>query len=377
MSEEGISEGTGNRKQGTEGEDSSLPNTQHPTPNTQLYAGIDVGTNSVKMIVADLADGRAERIFEQTIITRLGEGMQAQGNRLREAAMRRTLDALAELVAAGREHQAQAFAAVGTAALRDAENRDEFLARAQERLGLNIDVIPGQEEARLSYLAVRRDPHWRSRPLLRVIDIGGGSTEIIQGTLHSSDIAARISVNYGAVKLTEQFLRSDPPTVQQLQDANAAVLKAFERIDEESIGSAHGGDVSNTGALVHTGASSNPSPAVSFAASEEYALVGVGGTVTNLGSMDQGGKYGPEPLHGHLLTADQLGRHIELLASSTVAQREQIPGLDPRRADIILGGAILLSHAMARLSAPSIAISTRGLRWGLVYDRFQEVDSRR
>ena len=84
---------------------------------TQLYAGVDVGTNSVKMIVADLGDGRAERVFEQTIITRLGEGMQAQGNRLREAAMRRTLDALAELVDAGRAHEVSAFAAVGTAAL--------------------------------------------------------------------------------------------------------------------------------------------------------------------------------------------------------------------------------------------------------------------
>ncbi len=326
-----------------------------------LYAGVDVGTNSVKMIVADLGEGRADRVFEQTIVTRLGEGMQAQGNRLREAAMRRTLDALAELVDAGRAHQARAFAAVGTAALRDAENRDDFLQRAQERMGLSIDVIPGEEEARLSYLAVRRDPHWRGQAHLRVIDIGGGSTEIIEGTPNGNNIASRISVNYGAVKLTEQFLRSDPPTVQQLEDANLAVLKAFARIDEEAFHSADTG--------------SDKPAATAFASSQEYALVGVGGTVTNLGAMDQGGKLGDESLHGHLLTADQLGEHIDRLATRTVAQRLELPGLDPRRADIILGGAILLAQALSRLDAPSLAISTRGLRWGLLYDRFQqEVD---
>ena len=125
--------------------------------------------------------------------------------------------------------------------LRDAENRDDFLQRAQERLGLTIDVIPGEEEARLSYLAVRRDPQWRSQAHLRVIDIGGGSTEIIEGTPNGNDIASRISVNYGAVRLTEQFLRSDPPTVQQLEEANLAVMKAFARIDEEAHHSAKGG----------------------------------------------------------------------------------------------------------------------------------------
>ena len=321
-------------------------------PNAELYAGVDVGTNSVKMIIADLAQGRAIRIYEQTIITRIGEGMQELGNRLREDAMLRTLDALAQLAEAARAHKVRAIAAVGTAALRDAENRDDFLRRARERCGFDIEVIPGEEEARLSYLAVRRDPQWRDVTHLRVIDIGGGSTEVIQGLPGTDTVASRISVNYGAVKLTETFLKSDPPTISQLEQANRIVQEAFERIP------------------IHAPVPNAPDVGSFDTAREIYTLVGVGGTVTNLGAIDQGGRGGVDPLHGHLLSAERLGSHIDRLAASTVEQRKTIPGLDPRRADIILGGAILLAQALARLNEPSVAISTRGLRWGLLYDRF-------
>src|SRR5262245_54306414 len=178
-----------------------------PPPSGELYAGIDIGTNSVKMVIADLSDGKAERVFEMSATTRIGEGMQAQGNRLREVPMRRTLDAIAIMVAKANEFKAQT-AAVATAALRDAVNRDGFLRRVRERCGLELEVIPGEEEARLSYLAARRDPHWRHCPHLLVIDVGGGSTELIEGEVGTDRIASRISVNLGAVKLTETYLKS-------------------------------------------------------------------------------------------------------------------------------------------------------------------------
>jgi exopolyphosphatase/guanosine-5'-triphosphate,3'-diphosphate pyrophosphatase len=339
---------------------SSLPLVDLPIPPAaELYAGVDVGTNSVKMIIADLARGQANRIYEQSIITRIGEGMQALGNRLREDAMLRTLDALNQLAQAARAHKVRAVAAVGTAALRDAENRDDFLRRVRERCGFDIEIIPGEEEARLSYLAVRRDPQWRSVTHLRVIDIGGGSTEVIQGLPGTDQVASRISVNYGAVKLTETFLKSDPPTITQLEQANQAVQDAFERIPIH----APAPNAESVGSPDDAQAKSNDT--------EVYTLVGVGGTVTNLGAIDQGGRGGIAPLHGHVLSAERLGSHIDLLAASTVEQRKTLPGLDPRRADIILGGAILLAQALARLNEPSVAISTRGLRWGLLYDRFQ------
>lgn len=305
-----------------------------------LYASLDIGTNSIKMTVADLANGGARRVFDQSVNTRLGEGMQAHGNRLREIPMRRTADGIAEYVALAKEYGARQLVAVGTAALRDAENRDEFLRRVQERCGLTIEVIPGEEEARLSYLAVRRDPHWRDSPELFVIDIGGGSTEVIRGEAHSGRIASRVSVNLGAVRLTENWLKSDPPTVAQLAAANQAAAQQFAQAPL---------DVDGT---------------------ENFQVVGVGGTLTNLGAMNLGGVVEPETLHGYRLSADALEAQITRLAAASVAERQRFPGLDPRRADIILGGAILLSQALAHIGSAGIDISTRGLRWGVLYDRF-------
>ncbi len=304
-----------------------------------LYASIDVGTNSVKLTVADLSGGGARRLVDRSASTRLGEGMQAQAWRLREVPMRRTLDVLADFVANARELRVRQIAAVGTAALREAENRAEFLQRVQERCGLTIEVISGEEEARLSYLAVRRDPHWRACGQLLVLDIGGGSTEIIQGDADSDRINSRWSANLGAVKLTERYLKSDPPTVLQLATANQIAAEEFAAMDLRPLDSA-------------------------------ARLVGVGGTLTNLAAMEQAGCSDPEALHGYALRADALETTIALLAARTVEERKQLPGLDPARADIILGGAILLSQAMARVGATSLDVSTRGLRWGVLYDRF-------
>lgn len=341
-------------------------------PDAELYAGIDVGTNSVKMIVADLSRGQALSVYDRTIITRLGEGMQALGGRLSLSAMNRTLDALAELVQAAQGFRVRGLAVVGTAALREAVNRDDFLERVQTRCGLDIEVIAGEEEARLSYLAVRRDPQWRDLPSLRVIDIGGGSTEIIEGVPDTDAVAARISVPYGAVRLTEAFLKSDPPTIAQLDQANRAVRDAFARIDSEAARDTLPFPGNTLPALGNTLPAPNDyNSGRVFDPAASYTLVGVGGTVTNLGAMNQGGRDTAVTLHGHALTADRLGDHIDLLAQRTIEQRKTIAGLDPRRAGIILGGAILLAQALARLNAPSLLISTRGLRWGLLYDRFQ------
>ena len=358
----------------TSASSSYVPSTPVPA-DAELYAGIDVGTNSVKMIVADLAAGRADSVYDRTIITRLGEGTQALGGRLSGSAMNRTLDALDELAQAARALNVRGLAVVGTAALRDAVNRDDFLRRVRTRCGFEIEVIAGEEEARLSYLAVRRDPQWRDLTSLRVIDIGGGSTEIIEGVPNTSKVGARISVPYGAVRLTEAFLKSDPPTIAQLDQANRAVRDAFANIDSHAAQDTQtelttASRLSNdTAGLEDADAPAAPDSLV-FDPAAAYTLVGVGGTVTNLGAINQGGRETDDPLHGHVLTAEQLGDHIDLLAQCSVEQRKTIAGLDPRRADIILGGAILLAQALARLNAPSLHISTRGLRWGLLYDRF-------
>lgn len=148
-----------------------------------------------------------------------------------------------------------------------------------------------------------------------------------------------MSVNIGAVKLTESILRSDPPTITQLSNANIETGQQFERVP----------------------LGYDPRDAV---------VVGVGGTISNLSAMEFGMFVLPEKLHGFELTQDAIEDRMEQLATLTIEERKRVGGLDPKRADIILGGAILLSQALARLNTTKIAVSTRGLRWGVLYDRF-------
>ena len=305
------------------------------------YACIDVGTNSIKLLIAEKNGDAIERVFESSQTTRIGEGMTPASMRLREEPMRRSIETLGLFMEQARLYQTREIYAVGTAALRDAENRDDFLQRATQRCGLRIEVIPGEEEARLSYLAVRRDAFWSEFSRLLVIDIGGGSTELIQGAIASERIANRISINLGAVKLTERFLTSDPPTIAQLTDANLAASEAFTLADpiEE---------------LSHT----------------PFHVVGVGGTLTNLGSMSLRESVSGERLHGFSLTGDELDRLMGMLSTRSVAERLLIPGLDSKRADIILAGAILLSQALSHAQSDCVSISSRGLRWGVLYDRY-------
>jgi exopolyphosphatase/guanosine-5'-triphosphate,3'-diphosphate pyrophosphatase len=309
-------------------------------PIPSRYACIDCGTNSVKLVVADLALEHAQPIHQNSSITRIGEGMRANGMRMLEEPMRRTLEVIATFVEEARAHGAVETALIGTAALRDAVNRDDFVKRVRERCGLDLEVIAGEEEARLSFLAVRRDPHWRALPSLLVIDIGGGSTELIQGAEGTDAVKSRISVNLGAVKLTEACLHSDPPSTAETASANEAARAAFQ-----------------AASLVH-------------AADGEYHVVGVGGTLTNLGGMKLHASVDPEQLHGMALTMSDLRAFCSQLGGLTVEERRALPGLDPGRADIILAGAILLTQALTHIGSEKIDVSTRGLRWGLLYDRF-------
>jgi len=309
-------------------------------PISGRYAAIDCGTNSIKLLVADLADGAARFVFGLSESTRIGEGMNANEMRLSEEPMRRTLDAIEKFASAARAQGALETVAIATAALREAVNADEFVARVSDRCGVSLEVISGDEEARLSFLAVRDDPHWRSLPQLLVIDLGGGSTELIHGEYGGDRIEGRTSVRLGAVRLTEALLTSDPPTKDQVAAANREAKDAF------------------SGVVLH-------SPG-----GESYHIVGVGGTITNFASMKLGGQVDPEAQHGLTLTSEDIKGFCAVLARSSVAERRQIPGLDPARADIILAGGILLAQALSHIHSDRIDVSTRGLRWGVLYDRF-------
>lgn len=301
---------------------------------TKRFAAIDIGSNTVKLTIAERTpSGELLAVYDAGSTTRLGEGIIHR--RLREAAIRRTLVALAECVRIGSEYGVDAYAVIGTSALRDAANGDEFVQRAAE-VGLAVDVVDGEEEARLSALAVRSDPRWSTLSHLLVVDIGGGSTELIVddgGTVRAQ------SLQIGAVRLTEGVLTSDPPTIVQLDAARSVAAKTISQLS-----------------LSHT----------------DRVTVGVGGTVTNMGSVYRQslGLDGRTELHGQRLPQTEIERQIALYASMTVQERRTVAGLDPSRADIILAGAIILNRVLYAARAAEVLVSCRGLRWGVLHDRF-------
>ncbi len=300
------------------------------------FAAVDVGSNTVKLLIADrLLNGSFQRVLELSSTTRLGEGIHLR--RLREAAIRRTLDALAGFADEIKRLNVDAVAAVGTSALRDAVNQDDILVRARE-LGIPLEPISGEEEARLSFRAVAADSSIRGADNLLVIDIGGGSTEVIFGDARTANITSRVSLALGAVRLTEAVLHSDPPSVAQVTEARELAEQELQGLDP-------------------VGAN--------------YSAIGVGGTFVNLAAMDQGiATRIPDQLHGARLSLGRAEELLTRLAEQTVEQRRSIVGLDPARADIIVGGVIIFCQTLGRLGLEEVAVSCRGLRWGLLYDRF-------
>lgn len=299
-------------------------------------AVIDIGTNSIKLLIARrLPDGGFEPLIEKSEVTRLGEGLA--NRRLSETAMLRTLQRLKYYRETCRQYGVNQVTAVGTAALREASNRSVFARMAAEEAAIVLDVISGEEEARLSYLAVLSDPKWREAGKLAVVDVGGGSTEIIAPQEDDSGLL-RISLPLGAVRLSEQYLRSDPLPIGQLDSATREVNRSLSRIS-----------------LPH----------------DIQCVVGVGGTIVNLAAVKLGVQdHQPAVLNGQTLRLLELEAMIERFAQMTIAERKGVQGLEPERADTIVGGTIVLAQLVSYLQRDEIEVSTRGLRWGALYDRY-------
>ncbi len=299
------------------------------------YAVIDVGTNSIKFHIAEKsADGKWSVIADKVNITRLGEGLQATGT-ISVEAMERNVKALSEMAQNVREHGVSEFVAVGTMCLRTAQNAQEFIARVKEACQLTIEVIPGEEEARLAYIAVKSGIGLDQGKLV-IFDTGGGSTEFIFG--QDEQIEQRFSLNVGAVRYTEHILTSDPVTAAEREQARTAISQDLGDLQfDETVD----------------------------------ALVGMGGTVTNLSAVKhQLTQYQPEIIQGSVLERSEIDRQIELYASKSIAERQKIVGLQPKRADVILAGTMIVSAIMEKAGVDSFTVSDRGLRHGLIVDRF-------
>ena len=293
-------------------------------------AAIDVGTNSVKLLVGRVAGRRVTPLLHRTVVTRLGEGLQKTGALSAEAADR-TIAALAELQAIAVERGAERLQAVGTLALRTASNGPDFIERVRHELGLRIRVLTGEEEAKISFQGAAG-----ASPAEQVlgIEIGGGSTQIMVGS--RAALHASWSLNMGAVVLTEEFLRSDPPGAEEMVAMSAAISGHLQNV------------------IARVG--------------RDGELVGIGGTVSAiLAQLRKNEGADPREFHQTSVAFETISALSIHLSLKTTAERESL-GIEKGRADIIVAGAWILTAAMSHLGATSLRASAHGLRHGLLID---------
>ncbi len=296
-------------------------------------ASIDIGTNTILLLIAEVEGEKLEPLFEMETIVRLGEGVHKNGILSKEA-MDRGLQTLTQYLGRCQTMGVQRIFAAGTSALREAKNSDDFLKLVKENLNLSIEVISGEEEAQLSFLAVSKDLKEVQKPIL-VVDIGGGSTEFILGK--GERIEQWVSLPLGSVRFTEQFLLSDPVREKEWEKMEGEIRKLLVHIP-------------------HSG--------------EAFSMVAVGGTATTLASVEQGLKeFTIAKIHHFLLIKEALGKQLLLYRSKTLEERKKIPGLPSNRADVVLAGGAILYRAMEELNCPSALVSCHGIRYGLLYKR--------
>jgi exopolyphosphatase/guanosine-5'-triphosphate,3'-diphosphate pyrophosphatase len=306
-------------------------------------AAIDCGTNSIRLLIADVdpAAGTLVDVVREMKVVRLGEGVDRTGE-LSPAALQRTFDALAEYVVQIRVECAHRVRMVATSATRDASNRDEFVSGVRALLGEEPEIIPGSEEARLSFLGATGE--LRARPDLAppylVVDIGGGSTEFILGDAAGSDaIVASRSVNMGCVRLAERHLASDPPTPEQLEavrrDALAGIAEAAQDVDLTA---------------AHT-------------------LVAVAGTATTVAALGMGlPQYDPERIHLSTTALADVERVTAELGAMNHEQRAALGPMHPGRVDVIVSGATILREVVRAVGTGSMIASEHDILDGIALD---------
>jgi exopolyphosphatase / guanosine-5'-triphosphate,3'-diphosphate pyrophosphatase len=301
----------------------------------ERYAVIDAGTNSVKFHVAEhAASGQWRTVVDRAEMTRLGEGL-VPGGAIVDAALERTAAAIAGMVDEAKRHGVRAIAAVGTAGLRMASNGEAVVAALQARTGVQIEVISGEEEGRLAYVAAQAGLGF-NRGSLVVFDTGGGSSQFTFG--HDAHVDERFSVDVGAVRTTERFRLDRSVSPEVLREALAAISADLSRIE------------------------GRPVP---------DALVAMGGAVTNLTAVMHGlATYDPAVVQGSVVDRAEIDRQIELYRSRDADARRAIVGLQPKRAEVILAGACIVRTVMDKLGKQSFTVSDRGLRHGVLAERF-------
>jgi exopolyphosphatase / guanosine-5'-triphosphate,3'-diphosphate pyrophosphatase len=302
-------------------------------------AVIDIGSNSTRLLIADVLEGLVTEVERQSRVTRLGRGVDLSGQ-LSAEAIEAACAAIADYMAICREGGVENIDAIATSAVRDASNGSAFAAELRERFALSARVLDGEEEARLTYLGATCE-NSPSVPTL-VVDIGGGSTELIVGT--GDEVAFHTSLQAGVVRHSERHITSDPPSALELEALAADVRGLIE------------------GAIASPGTSAE-------------AGIAVAGTPTSLASIEIGLEpYDPKQVHGHTLTLATIQRLLSQLASAPLSKRAGITGMHPDRAPNIVAGVVILVEAMRAFAIDSIEVSEHDILYGTAISAVSALD---
>jgi exopolyphosphatase/guanosine-5'-triphosphate,3'-diphosphate pyrophosphatase len=298
-------------------------------------AAIDCGTNSIRLLIADIENGKLTDVVRTMVIVRLGEGVDKTGE-FSQAALTRTFAAIDTYAALIAEHKPELVRFVATSASRDVSNRGEFVDGIVARLGIEPDIISGDEEAALSFVGATADLlnfEQAPTPPYLVVDIGGGSTEFVLGTIKPT---AAISTNVGCVRMTERHLVSDPATSEQIAAATADIDAAIDQSYS----------------------------AVPIA--EAKSLIGLAGSVTTVAALALGlAEYDSEAIHGSRISASEVHRVTQELLTMTRVQRAALGPMHEGRIDVIGSGALVLDRIMARTGLSEVVVSERDILDGI------------
>jgi exopolyphosphatase / guanosine-5'-triphosphate,3'-diphosphate pyrophosphatase len=290
-------------------------------------AAVDLGTNSTRLLVADVEGDRLEEVVRRLTITRLGEGVDAR-RRLLPVPITRVRNCLTDYRRELEEHGATRTLAIATSAVRDADNGEAFLGEIEWSYGFSTTLLDGAEEAALMLRGVTAGRLPVEDTL--IVDIGGGSTELVV-TANGAAPAASVSLDVGCVRLTERFLGSDPPSRPELAAAGAYVRSLLPSFEAGS-------------------------------------AIGVAGTVTTLATLDRGlDEYDPEQTHGHRISRESVDRQLERLAAMTLGERLRLPGIEPGRASVIIAGLVVLSEVLEAYGLGEIEVSERDILHGAAF----------
>jgi len=302
-------------------------------------ATIDIGTNTVLLLVAERGpDGQLVAVEEHATITRLGQGVDKTRTLAPEAIERTNacLDRYADVV---KRLGVDKVAVVGTSAMRDAGGGEAIRAHVKARFGVEARTISGDEEARLTFAGALSGLKVPGEGRVVVFDIGGGSTEVVDGDRSTRSIGYAHSYDVGSVRLTERHVSGDPPSDAEKAAVSRDAREAFASVPDSVRGA---------------------------------PVVGIAGTVTTLAAISLGmADYDGARVHGLTLEVRELERVVERLARVSLAERTKIPGLEPKRADVIVAGGMVALAFLERVGASSVTISDRGVRWGLAEDLAQ------